>query len=126
MPPPTATPDNDGNRRVTFKTLSIAGTSWNVAFNQPGTVLAGAAAEWHVDLPAGQGGPALRINGETGRGEQVRRPCLRHEMPLAPTYIRLFPLRHWVGTLLMLAAGGAAAGELPARVAADAILADLR
>jgi fimbrial chaperone protein len=64
--------NNDGNRRVTFKTLSIAGTSWNVAVNQPGTVLAGAAAEWHVDLPAGQGGPALRINGETGRGEQVQ------------------------------------------------------
>jgi fimbrial chaperone protein len=63
---------NEGNRRVTFKTLSVAGANWTLPVPQPGTVLAGAGIEWRLPLPRDQNGPALRVSGETSGGETVK------------------------------------------------------
>lgn len=59
--------DNDGNRRIRFFELTLAGQGWQQAI-QGGTVLAGAWKQWSFDLPAGRGQPA-RITAKTEQGE---------------------------------------------------------
>lgn len=58
--------DNDGNRRIRFFELTVAGTAWQQVV-QGGTVLAGAWKQWSFDLPPGRGQPA-RITAKTEQG----------------------------------------------------------
>jgi fimbrial chaperone protein len=63
---------NDGNRRVSLRKLSFAGSNWTVPVDSPGTVLASTEREWRLPLPAGGSGPALRVSGQNSRGEAVQ------------------------------------------------------
>jgi fimbrial chaperone protein len=63
---------NDGNRRVSLRKLSFAGSNWAVPVESPGTVLASTEREWRLPLPAGGSGAALHVSGETSRGEAVQ------------------------------------------------------
>lgn len=58
--------DNDGNRRIRFSELAVAGKGWQQPI-QGGAVLAGAWKQWLFDLPSGRGQPA-RITGKTEQG----------------------------------------------------------
>jgi fimbrial chaperone protein len=64
--------NNEGNRRITFQTLSVEGAGWTRPIEAPGTVLAGAQREWRVPLAAGQTGAALRVTGTLRTGEPVQ------------------------------------------------------
>lgn len=63
---------NEGNRRVSLRSLSFAGSNWKVSVESPGTVLASTQREWHLPLPPGASGAALHVVGVTSRGETVQ------------------------------------------------------
>lgn len=62
---------NDGNRRVTLRTLELQGDGWQLPVAQPGTVLAQGTREWRVPLPAGASARTVAIAGETSRAEPL-------------------------------------------------------
>jgi fimbrial chaperone protein len=63
---------NEGNRRITFQTLTVEGAGWTHPIDAPGTVLAGAQREWRVPLALGQTGGALRVTGTLRTGAPVQ------------------------------------------------------
>jgi fimbrial chaperone protein len=67
---------NEGNRRVSLRSLSFSGSNWNVPVESPGTVLASTQREWHLPLPPGASGAALHVAGVTSRGEAVQAELL--------------------------------------------------
>jgi fimbrial chaperone protein len=63
--------DNDGNRRVTLRELTLAGEGWSLPLAQPGTVLARSGREWQLPRPANARGTVTAVQGHTMRDEPV-------------------------------------------------------
>jgi fimbrial chaperone protein len=65
---------NAGNRRVKFKTLTVAGEGWRevLSLGAGENVLAGAQREWLVPFASGQSRDVRSVEIETGRGETLQ------------------------------------------------------
>jgi fimbrial chaperone protein len=59
--------DNDGNRYLQIKSLTVAGTDWRKALNSGARVLAGAWRQWTFDVPPHAVGD-LQVQADTSGG----------------------------------------------------------